>query len=169
MLFRSIRRGDRVLVDDRRTRLRGIWSETTWQMQRSRDDARCADEEHAARTDANERGLVAKVTFEAKPRVARPTRPRVAILREQGVNGHVEMAAAFHRAGFESVDVHMSDLFEGRATLDPFRGLVMCGGFSYGDVLGAGEGWVKSILFHPELRARFAAFFERKDTFSLGV
>ncbi len=165
-------REGRVLIDDRRTRLRGIWSETTWQMQRMRDDAACADEEHAARTDPAEHGLVAKVTFDPKVRPSIATaakRPRVAILREQGVNGHVEMAAAMHRAGFEAVDVHMTDLFVGRARLEDFRGLVACGGFSYGDVLGAGEGWVKSILFHPELRARFAAFFERPDTFTLGV
>ena len=165
-----VARNGAVLIEDRRTRLRGIWSETTWQMQRMRDDAACADEEHAARTDSAERGLVAKVTFDPKrPAAPSAARPRVAILREQGVNGHVEMAAAMHRAGFEAVDVHMSDLFAGRARLEDFRGLVACGGFSYGDVLGAGEGWVKSILFHPELRARFAAFFERPDTFSLGV
>jgi phosphoribosylformylglycinamidine synthase len=166
-----IARAERTLLDDRRTRLRGIWSETTWQMQRLRDDAACADEEHAARTDPAEVGLVAAVTFDPARPARSPVakRPRVAILREQGVNGHVEMAAAMHRAGFEAVDVHMTDLFAGRARLEEFRGLVACGGFSYGDVLGAGEGWVKSILFHPELRARFAAFFERPDTFTLGV
>jgi phosphoribosylformylglycinamidine synthase len=97
------------------------------------------------------------------------TRPRIAILREQGVNGQVEMAWAFHRAGFESVDVHMSDLLGGRITLDDFSGLAACGGFSYGDVLGAGQGWAKSILFHPRARDMFAAFFARDDRFALGV
>ncbi len=101
--------------------------------------------------------------------IASGVRPKVAILREQGVNGQVEMAAAFDRAGFEAIDVHMSDILSGRITLDQFRGLVACGGFSYGDVLGAGEGWAKSILFNTVAREEFSAFFEREDTFALGV
>jgi phosphoribosylformylglycinamidine synthase len=105
----------------------------------------------------------------AAPYIARGVRPRVAILREQGVNGQIEMAAAFLRAGFEPVDVHMTDILSGRTRLDGFRGLAACGGFSYGDVLGAGEGWAKSILFNPRAREELAAFFERRDTFTLGV
>ena len=101
--------------------------------------------------------------------IATGARPRIAILREQGVNSHVEMAAAFHRAGFSAYDVHMTDLFEQRLSLDEFRGLVVCGGFSYGDVLGAGEGWAKSILFHSRLRDAFSEYFARPDTFALGV
>src|SRR5205085_2259276 len=103
------------------------------------------------------------------PLVNTGARPRVAVLREQGVNGHVEMAAAFHRAGFEAVDVHMTDVLSGAVALTSFRGLVACGGFSYGDVLGAGEGWAKTILFNPAARDAFAGFFARSDTFSLGV
>src|SRR5690606_21845812 len=105
----------------------------------------------------------------AAPYIGVGARPKVAILREQGVNSHIEMAAAFHRAGFAPYDVHMTDLTAGRMTLEEFRGLVVCGGFSYGDVLGAGEGWAKSILFHPRLREAFATFFQRQDSFALGV
>lgn len=138
-------------------------------MHRLRDDERCADEEHALRTDATFTGLNAHLTFDTTPRPVPTKRPRVAILREQGVNGHVEMAQAFTRVGFEAVDVHMSDLLEGRFDLSSFRGLAACGGFSYGDVLGAGGGWAKSALFHPRARGVFADFFTRPDTFSLGV
>ncbi|MFT3710979.1 MAG: phosphoribosylformylglycinamidine synthase [Archangium sp.] len=153
-----------------RAALRGLWSDTTWRMQRLRDDATCADEEHMLRTDAGFSGLSAKVTFDVTKRPAsRPEKPRVAILREQGVNGEVEMAYAFTRAGFEAIDVHMSDVLEGRVELSSFRGLAACGGFSYGDVLGAGGGWAKSVLFHAKARDQFRAFFERNDTFSLGV
>ncbi len=157
-----VRRDGRALLDDARSRLRGVWSETTWLMQRMRDDSASADEEHAARTDASARGLSAKLTFDPGVRTAAPaiaraaSRPRVAILREQGVNGQIEMAAAMHRAGFEAVDVHMTDVLSGSVDLDRFRGLVACGRFSYGDVLGAGEGWAKSILFHAEAKARLA-------------
>jgi phosphoribosylformylglycinamidine synthase len=171
----AIGRGGRALVLDSRRRLRGVWSETSWQMQRLRDDPTCADEEHAARTDAAEVGLRPKLSpalaaaTAPRPGGSGRARPRVAIVREQGVNGHVEMAAAMHRAGFEAVDVHMTDLFTGRARLEAFRGLVLCGGFSYGDVLGAGEGWAKSILLHASVRDHFARFFARLDTFSLGV
>jgi phosphoribosylformylglycinamidine synthase len=150
--------------------LRGWWSATTHAMQRLRDDPRCADEEHAARA-AGEPLLRVHAPFDlsAAPAVRSGTPPRVAILREQGVNGEVEMAAAFHRAGFECVDVHMTDLLDGGLTLAGFRGLVACGGFSYGDVLGAGQGWAKSILFHPRARDAFARFFARPETFALGV
>ncbi len=170
----QIRRGGRALVEDDRHALRRAWSETTWLMQRRRDDTACADEENEARLDPEARGLSAKLTFDPRedPCARLPAsaaRPRVAILREQGVNGHVEMAAAMTRAGFEAVDVHMTDVLAGRVDLATFRGLVACGGFSYGDVLGAGEGWAKSILFHERARARLAAFFARPDTFTLGV
>jgi phosphoribosylformylglycinamidine synthase len=153
-----------------RTELRALWSDTTWRMHRLRDDASCADEEHALRTDASFTGLTAKLTFDPTVRATpRATRPRVAILREQGVNGQVEMAQAFTHAGFDAVDVHMSDLLEGRFDLSSFHGLAACGGFSYGDVLGAGGGWAKSVLFHARTREVFGAFFNRPDTFALGV
>jgi phosphoribosylformylglycinamidine synthase len=156
--------------DESRFTLRGWWSATTHALARLRDDASCADEEHAARLDATNPGLTAHAPFSFDaPRVAHGARPRVAILREQGVNGQVEMAAAFHRAGFEPIDVHMTDILDGGRSLGEFRGLVACGGFSYGDVLGGGGGWAKSILFHPRARDAFAEFFARKDTFTLGV
>src|SRR5581483_6053712 len=139
----------------------------------------CADEEQAARVDPAAAGLDVHLTFDLEEDVAAPARaatsarggarPRIAILREQGVNGQVEMAAAFHRAGFDAVDVHMTDVLSGRITLGGFRGLAACGGFSYGDVLGAGEGWAKSILFNARARDELAAFFARTDTFALGV
>jgi phosphoribosylformylglycinamidine synthase len=154
--------------------LQRAWSETTWQLQRLRDNPACADQEYDRILDASDPGLSPRLAFDpaedvAAPFVARGARPPVAILREQGVNGQVEMAAAFDRAGFESHDVHMSDVLAGRVTLAGFRGFAACGGFSYGDVLGAGEGWAKSILFHPRARDEFAAFFARTDTFALGV
>lgn len=157
-----------------RSTLRTWWAETTWQMQRLRDNPRCADQEHQAKQDSDDPGLNVKLTFDpqedvAAPYIARGVRPKMAVLREQGVNSHVEMAAAFHRAGFAAVDVHMSDILAGRITLDNFNGLVACGGFSYGDVLGAGEGWAKSILFNPRARDQFSNFFQRADTLALGV
>ena len=170
-----LRRGGEVLFDESRARLRGVWSETTHAMQTLRDDPTCADEEQAGRVDPDAPGLGVALTFDPDEDVAAPfvfvrgARPRVAILREQGVNGQIEMAAAFHRAGFEAVDVHMTDILAGRTTLDGFRGLAACGGFSYGDVLGAGEGWAKSILFNARARDQLAAFFARPDTFTLGV
>jgi phosphoribosylformylglycinamidine synthase len=171
-----IRRGGAVLLDEARTTLRTAWAETTHALQRMRDDPASADEEQAARGDAGDPGLHVHTTFDVADDVAAPfvalaggARPRVAILREQGVNGQVEMAAAFDRAGFEAVDVHMTDVLAGRLDLAGFRGLAACGGFSYGDVLGAGEGWAKSILFHARAREVFARFFERPDTFTLGV
>jgi phosphoribosylformylglycinamidine synthase len=157
-----------------RTELRAAWSETSFLMQSLRDNPDCAREEYARATDPDDPGLSASLSFDPSQDVAAPyvqtgVRPRVAILREQGVNSQVEMAAAFHRAGFEPLDVHMTDLIAGRQRLDEFRGLVACGGFSYGDVLGAGEGWAKSILFNPRLREQFTAFFARPETFTLGI
>jgi phosphoribosylformylglycinamidine synthase len=139
-----------------------------------RDNPECAREQFAAALEPNDPGLNVRLTFEpqqdiAAPYISKGARPKVAILREQGVNSHVEMAAAFHRAGFTAYDVHMTDLFQRRLDLDEFRGLVVCGGFSYGDVLGAGEGWAKSILFNSRLREDFSRYFARPDTFSLGV
>ena len=169
-----LRRASETLFEASRSELRGIWSETTHAMQALRDDPTCADEEQAGRCDPADPGLHVHPTFDldedvAAPLVVRGARPRVAILREQGVNGQLEMAAAFDRAGFDAVDVHMSDLLEGRTTLDGFRGLAACGGFSYGDVLGAGEGWAKSILFNARARAELTRFLARPDAFALGV
>jgi phosphoribosylformylglycinamidine synthase len=163
--------GDGAVVLDRsRHELRASWSETTHRMQALRDDPACADEEHAVRIDPDAPAW-SRSRFDPpvtpRRRSAGP-RPRVAILREQGVNGQVEMAAAFDRAGFEAVDVHMTDLHAG-LDLAGFRGLVACGGFSYGDVLGAGEGWAKSVLYNAAARAELEAFFARPDTFALGV
>jgi phosphoribosylformylglycinamidine synthase len=167
-------RGDKVVLSDSRTRLRCIWAETTYQMQALRDNPAGAKQEFEAKADAADPGLNVKLSFDINADVAAPfilkgAAPKVAILREQGVNSHVEMAAAFNRAGFTAVDVHMSDILAGRAKLSDFNGLVACGGFSYGDVLGAGEGWAKSVLFNDMARQQFADFFERNSTFSLGV
>jgi len=157
-----------------RAGLHCCWSSVTHAMQALRDNPECADQEHASRTDPANAGLTVSLDFDprdnpAAPMIARGARPEVAILREQGVNGHLEMAAAFARAGFAPVDVHMSDLLSGARNLDAFAGLVACGGFSYGDVLGAGGGWAKSILLNPAACDLFAAFFRRTDTFTLGV
>jgi phosphoribosylformylglycinamidine synthase len=165
--------GRNVLDTDRAT-LRREWSDTTWHLQRLRDDPSCADEEQTTRCDLNDPGLVVHVTFETLPTASGSaqsgtTRPTIAILREQGVNGQIEMAAAFDRAGFDAIDVHMSDLMNGGTSLSQFQGLVACGGFSYGDVLGAGGGWAKSILFHDRLRDEFEAFFRDPSRFALGV
>lgn len=162
------------LFEEKRSVLRGIWSETTLAMQSLRDDPTCAAEEQQSRCNPDDPGLVIRTTFDptidvAAPYIQRGARPKVAILREQGVNSEIEMAAAFNRAGFDAVDVHMSDILSGRARLDEFRGVAACGGFSYGDVLGAGEGWAKSILYSPRARSEFERFFARKDTFTLGV
>ncbi|MCJ8270591.1 MAG: phosphoribosylformylglycinamidine synthase subunit PurQ, partial [Psychrosphaera sp.] len=147
---------------------------TTYQMQALRDNPKCAEQEFAAKKDVSDPGLSAKLSFDINEDVAAPfiikgAAPKIAILREQGVNSHVEMAAVFDRAGFHAVDVHMSDILSGRITLDQFQGLVACGGFSYGDVLGAGEGWAKSILFNNRARDEFEAYFHRSETFALGV
>ncbi|MEE9102156.1 phosphoribosylformylglycinamidine synthase [Pseudomonas nitroreducens] len=154
--------------------LQRIWSETSYRIQRMRDNADCADQEFDGLLDESNPGLSVKLSFDVNDDIAAPyikkgVRPQVAILREQGVNGQVEMAAAFDRAGFAAIDVHMSDILSGRVSLEQFKGLVACGGFSYGDVLGAGEGWAKSILFNTRARDGFQAFFERKDSFALGV
>ncbi|MDX1734804.1 MAG: phosphoribosylformylglycinamidine synthase [Halioglobus sp.] len=167
------RDGDRQVLADSRARLAQLWSRTSYEIQALRDNPDCAREEFERCLD-DDPGLSARLAFDpgediCAPYVARGARPAVAVLREQGVNGHVEMAAAFHRAGFSPVDVHMSDILAGRVKLESFRGLVACGGFSYGDVLGAGEGWAKSILFNAAVRDSFAEFFGRPDTFSLGV
>jgi phosphoribosylformylglycinamidine synthase len=166
--------GGKEILARARVELRRVWSETTHRMQALRDNAECADQEQELRCDPGDPGLGVVLPFDpsqgpSAPSVARGARPRLAILREEGVNGQVEMAAAFHRAGFECVDVHMSDLLEGRVSLAGFRGLAACGGFSYGDVLGGGEGWAKSILFHARAREEFASFFERSESFALGV
>ena len=154
--------------------LQAAWQETSHQIQRLRDNPACADSEFALLADNKRSKLFADLSFDLKDDIAAPylsgsLQPKIAVLREQGVNGHVEMAAAFTRAGFQAVDVHMSDLLSGRADLADFQMLAACGGFSYGDVLGAGEGWAKTILFNGRLRDQFAAFFARPDTLSLGV
>ncbi|WP_444901132.1 phosphoribosylformylglycinamidine synthase [Microbulbifer sp. SSSA007] len=156
-----------------RAELQQIWSETSFRIQSLRDNAECAEQEFAviAKEDP---GLTVNLTFDinddiSAPYIARGVRPKVAVLREQGVNSQVEMAHSFHRAGFNAVDVHMSDILSGRVALDEFKGLVGCGGFSYGDVLGAGEGWAKTILFNDRARDQFEGFFNRNDTFGLGV
>lgn len=170
----DIRSGAEVVYSEKRSTLRLWWAETTWQMQRLRDNPDCADQEHQAKQDERDPGLNVKLTFDpaediAAPYIIKQARPKVAVLREQGVNSHVEMAAAFHRAGFDAVDVHMSDLLAGCTDLQSFQTLVACGGFSYGDVLGAGEGWAKSILFNNRVRDEFEAFFQRPETLALGV
>ena len=169
-----ITRDGETLFSEKRVALQTLWSETSYRIQALRDNPTCAEQEFAGITDlADEPGLTPKLTFDPAEDVLETLEilepPRVAILREQGINGQVEMAAAFTRAGFTAVDVHLSDVHSGRVSLDDFRGLVACGGFSYGDVLGAGEGWAKSILFHSTLRETFKRFFERPDTFTLGV
>ena len=158
-------------LDEKLSAVRSAWSETTYRMQALRDNPACAKQEFEVAALTDDPGLNFKATFplNAVPAPDPAKRPRMAILREEGVNGHIEMAAAFTLAGFEAIDVHMTDLLEGRVTLDGFKGLVACGGFSYGDVLGAGSGWARSILFNPELKAMFKRFFERPDTFTLGV
>ncbi|MCP5336086.1 MAG: phosphoribosylformylglycinamidine synthase subunit PurQ, partial [Oceanospirillaceae bacterium] len=151
-----------------------LWAETSFRMQALRDNSECATQEFDNLLDADDPGLHAELSFDvnqdvAAALIASGNRPRVAILREQGVNGQIEMAAAFDRAGFATTDVHMSDILSGAVSLKDFRGLVACGGFSYGDVLGAGEGWAKSILFNARAREEFSAFFAREDAFALGV
>jgi phosphoribosylformylglycinamidine synthase len=166
--------GGAQLLDEPLVDLRRAWSETSFRMRELRDDPACAREEFDALGDADDPGLSAQPSFDpdedvAAPFIARGARPRVAILREQGVNSQLEMAAAFTRAGFAPDDVHMTDVLAGRATLAGYRVLVACGGFSYGDVLGAGEGWAKSILFNARARDEFERFFVRADTLTLGV
>lgn len=162
---------DEPALDEKLSAVRSAWSETTYQMQALRDNPACAKQEFDVAGLTDDPGLNFKATFplNAAPAPDPARRPKMAILREEGVNGHIEMAAAFTLAGFEAIDVHMTDLLEGRVDLADFKGLVACGGFSYGDVLGAGSGWARSILFNPELKAMFKRFFERPDTFTLGV
>jgi phosphoribosylformylglycinamidine synthase len=169
----NFQHGDTFLLSGTRAEMQGIWSETSYRMQALRDNPECARQEFEALRDDNDPGLGAVLSFDPEEDIAAPFhakgRPRIAILREQGVNGHVEMAAAFDRAGFTAVDVHMSDILAERVSLKDFVGLAACGGFSYGDVLGAGGGWAKSILLNSKARDEFQAFFERSDTFGLGV
>jgi phosphoribosylformylglycinamidine synthase len=185
----EISRGGEKLFSESGVKLQRIWSETTYQMQKLRDNPACAQQEYDRILDAADPGLHAKLTYDpneilppVRGELVEPhpstgsgrtvltrARPKIAILREQGVNGNIEMAAAFDRAGFAAVDVHMSDIISGRVKLEDFKGFAACGGFSYGDVLGAGEGWAKSILFNRRARDEFAAFFGRGDTFALGV
>ncbi|OEE07083.1 phosphoribosylformylglycinamidine synthase [Vibrio cyclitrophicus ZF270] len=169
-----IKSGESVVIERNRTELRTIWAETTHKMQGLRDNPICAEQEHEAKKDNSDPGLNVKLSFDVNEDIAAPfintgAKPKMAILREQGVNSHVEMAAAFDRAGFEATDIHMSDILTGQAVLEEYNGLVACGGFSYGDVLGAGEGWAKSVLFNDSTRDQFENFFKREDTFSLGV
>ncbi|MEO6246733.1 MAG: phosphoribosylformylglycinamidine synthase [Opitutaceae bacterium] len=190
-----VSRSGKILFEENLFALRALWSDVTRRIASLRDNPACAEQEHALRIDPTNPGITPKITFdltrpfeqEATKRTEESSsstapnsvssvssckiseRPPIAILREQGVNGEVEMAAAFTRAGFKAIDVHMTDILSGRVSLKDFRGLAACGGFSYGDVLGAGEGWAKSILFHERARAEFAAFFARGDTFALGV
>ncbi|MBD5772691.1 phosphoribosylformylglycinamidine synthase [Marinomonas colpomeniae] len=169
-----IRLAGEVLLEETRINWHRVWSETSYRIQALRDNPDSAQQEFDSLLDAKDPGLSAELTFDINeditlPFVGSSKKPKIAVLREQGVNGHVEMAAAFHKAGFVPVDVHMSDILSGRTKLDEFNGLVACGGFSYGDVLGAGEGWAKSILFNPVARDQFESFFKREDTFTLGV
>ena len=169
-----IRDGQTHLISDNLIKLQQTWQETSHAIQRLRDNPACADSEFALIGDNDRSALFADVKFDVNEDIAAPfvnsgAKPKIAILREQGVNGQIEMAAAFTRAGFDAYDVHMSDLMAGRVHLADFQMLAACGGFSYGDVLGAGEGWAKTILFHPALREQFAAFFARQDTLALGV
>ena len=162
------------VLDESRTDLHRAWSETTYRMQQLRDNPDCAQQEYDRIADAADPGISPQLGFDpdedvAAPLIGKGARPRMAILREQGVNGQTEMAAAFDRAGFAAVDVHMSDIISGQISLSDFKGFAACGGFSYGDVLGAGEGWAKSILFNARARDEFEAFFRRSDSFALGV
>ena len=190
--FRVCRNG-KVLLDENLSALRAIWSDVTRRISALRDNPACAESEYQLKLDPTDPGITPVITFELTTKDTKNTqsesahsaaaplgtwnlglgtslnRPPIAILREQGVNGEVEMAAAFTRAGFKAIDVHMTDIISGRIKLSDFRSLVACGGFSYGDVLGGGEGWAKSILFNERARAEFAAFFAREDTFALGV
>ena len=164
---------DEQVLGTSRVAFHRVWSETTYQMQKMRDNPECAQQEYDRLVDTSDTGLFSKLTFDSKQDVCAPyiggVKPQVAILREQGVNGHLEMAAAFSQSGFTSIDVTMTDINEGRVDLADLQGLVACGGFSYGDVLGAGEGWAKSILFNPRVRDAFQAYFAREDAFSLGI
>ncbi|MEO6922131.1 MAG: phosphoribosylformylglycinamidine synthase [Collimonas sp.] len=167
-------RDAKTIYSQTRIDLQRLWSETSWRIARLRDNPASADAEYDRILDAADPGITPKVSFDLQENIAAPflnlaAKPRVAILREQGVNSHVETAYVMHQAGFTAVDVHMSDLIAGRARLDDFKGFIAVGGFSYGDVLGAGEGWAKTILFNAKLAEQFSLFFQRSDTFALGV
>jgi phosphoribosylformylglycinamidine synthase len=167
-------RDAKTVFDAKLVDLHQAWDEVSWRIARLRDNPVGADQEHAAAGRPGDRGLHLELSFDPKEDVAAPfinkgAKPKLAILREQGVNSHVEMSYVNALAGFETFDVHMSDLQTGRARLDQFKGFIACGGFSYGDTLGAGEGWARSVMFNPVLAEQFAAFFGRNDTFALGV
>lgn len=169
-----IKAGDKTLLNAKRSQLQQTWANTSYQMQALRDNPSLAQQEFDKIIDNSDAGINPKITFDLNENVAQAqidsgVKPKVAVLREQGVNGQLEMAAAFTEAGFSAIDVHMSDILAGRINLADFKGLVACGGFSYGDVLGAGEGWAKTVLYNEQLREQFSAFFARPDTFSLGV
>jgi phosphoribosylformylglycinamidine synthase len=170
----EVMRDAKTIYSQTRIQLQRWWSETSWRIARLRDNPESADAEYDRILDQNDPGMTPKLHFDpqldiAAPYIATGIRPRVAILREQGVNSHIETAYVMHQAGFVAVDVHMSDLLAGRNNLSQFQGVIAVGGFSYGDVLGAGEGWAKTILFHAGLAQQFAAFFARTDTFGLGI
>ena len=170
----SIKHQGQTLYRATRMELQSLWSQTSYQMQCLRDNPECAQQEHEQVCREDDPGIQVSLSFDINEDIAAPyinkgERPRVAILREQGVNGQIEMAAAFDRAGFAAVDVHMSEILSGQQTLGSFNALVACGGFSYGDVLGAGEGWAKSILFNSKVRQEFETFFQRESTLALGV
>ncbi|MBE2213555.1 MAG: phosphoribosylformylglycinamidine synthase [Opitutaceae bacterium] len=165
-----VKHRNQVVFNEDLGELRAIWSDVTRRIAALRDNPACAEQEYKLKLDRDNPGITPRITFPmVSTRTPPSARPSIAVLREQGVNGQVEMAAAFTRAGFRAADVHMTDILSGRVSLRDFRGLVACGGFSYGDVLGAGEGWAKSVLFHATARAEFEAFFKRPDTFALGV
>jgi len=172
--FLRFTEGQNTVLDMSRSEALALWWETSYRIQALRDNPLCAEQEKQVVLDNSNPGLSVSLTFDqnnniAASMIATGVRPRIAILREQGVNGQVEMAAAFDRAGFSAIDVHMSDILAGRVDLASFKGMAACGGFSYGDVLGAGEGWAKTILFNNKVRNMFEQFFHREDTFSLGV
>ena len=167
-------RNNESIFSEQRLHLHRAWSESTYHMQRLRDNPECAQQEYDRILDTSDPGLHVQLSFDVNEDIAAPyilsgIKPRIAILRDQGINGHIEMAAAFDRAGFAAIDVHMSDIISGRTSLKHYEGLAACGGFSYGDVLGAGEGWAKSILFNQRTHDEFEAFFKRPNTFALGV
>jgi phosphoribosylformylglycinamidine synthase len=170
----DVRHRGQQLIDASRLELRERWSNVTFQIASRRDNPECAQQEQETRLDNGNIGLTAALNFDASvdiaaPYIAKGIRPRVAILREQGVNGQIEMAAAFTRAGFEAVDVHMTDLIEGRADLTDMRGAIACGGFSFGDVLGAGRGWAATFRYNARAQTAIRKFVDRADTFLLGV
>ncbi len=162
-----------LVLEASRIELHRAWSETSYQMQSLRDNPECAQQEYDRILDSADTGLFSNLSFDSEQDISAPflggRKPKVAILREQGVNSHIEMGAAFTQAGFSAIDVTMTDVIDGRVKFDEFKGLIACGGFSYGDVLGAGEGWAKSILFNQKVRDQFEAYFARQDAFALGV